>query len=93
VRSSILLPYPSSPSEDTCDGATLLSRGLSEMGSRGRAYQTDDRGRRTTVVLPIAEYDRLLEDLHDLAVVAERRDGSLLDRDDLARRLAGDGLV
>jgi len=63
------------------------------MGSRGRAYQTDDRGRRTTVVLPIAEYDRLLEDLHDLAVVAERRDGSLLDRDDLARRLAGDGLV
>lgn len=63
------------------------------MGSRGRQYQTDDRGRRTAVVLPIAEYDQLLEDLHDLAVVAERSDESLFDRDDLARRLAGDELV
>jgi len=59
------------------------------MGSRGRQYQTDDQGRRTAVVLPIAEYEQLLEDLHDLAVVAERKDEPTLNKDDLARRLTG----
>ena len=37
-------------------------------------YLTDDRGQRTAVVLPINDYEKLLEDLDDLAVVAERRD-------------------
>ena len=37
-------------------------------------YVTDQQGRRTAVILPIEEYDALIEDLHDLAVVAERRD-------------------
>lgn len=33
----------------------------------------DAKGRRVSVVLPVGEYEGLLEDLHDLAVVAERR--------------------
>jgi hypothetical protein len=37
-------------------------------------YVTDDRGERTAVVLPIADYEKLLDDLEDLAVVAERRE-------------------
>jgi len=37
-------------------------------------YITDDRGERTAVVVPIADYEKLLEDLEDLAVVAERRE-------------------
>ena len=37
-------------------------------------YITDDRGERTAVVLPISDYEKLLEDLEDLAVVAERRE-------------------
>ena len=36
-------------------------------------YVADDRGERTAVVLPIADYEKLPEDLEDLAVVAERR--------------------
>jgi hypothetical protein len=36
-------------------------------------YLTDEHGAKTAVVLPIADYDKLLEDLEDLAVVAERR--------------------
>jgi hypothetical protein len=36
-------------------------------------YITDDQGERTAVVLPISDYEKLLEDLKDLAVVAERR--------------------
>ena len=56
-------------------------------------YQTDAQGRRTAVVLPISEYEQLLEDLHDLAVIAERRDEETLDEAELRRRLAGDGAV
>ena len=37
-------------------------------------YVVDDHGKRTAVILPVQAYERLLEDLHDLAVVAERRD-------------------
>jgi len=37
-------------------------------------YLTDDQGQRTAVVLPISDYEKLMEDLDDLAVVAERRD-------------------
>ena len=36
-------------------------------------YITDDHGERTAVVLPISDYQKLLEDLEDLAVAAERR--------------------
>jgi hypothetical protein len=35
-------------------------------------FVTDAEGRQTAVILPIAEYNGLLEDLADLAAVAER---------------------
>jgi hypothetical protein len=37
-------------------------------------YITNDQGERTAVVLPISDYEKLLEDLEDLVVVVERRD-------------------
>ena len=61
------------------------------MDPRRTQYQTDAQGRRTAVVLPIAEYEQLLEDLHDRAVVAERRDEQTVDEAELRRRLAGGG--
>ena len=38
-----------------------------------RSFVVDENGKRTAVVLPIEEYERLLEDLEDLAVIAQRR--------------------
>jgi len=35
-------------------------------------YITNTSGRQTAVILPIGEYKKLLDDLNDLAVVAER---------------------
>jgi PHD/YefM family antitoxin component YafN of YafNO toxin-antitoxin module len=64
-----------------------------EMDPRRAQYQTDAQGRRTAVVLPMSEYEQLLEDLHDLAVVAERRDDETIDEAELRRRLAGGGAV
>jgi len=72
-------------------GATLAARRTLDMDPRRTQYQTDAQGRRTAVVLPIAEYEQLLEDLHDLAVIAERRDEQTVDEAELRRRLAGGG--
>ena len=37
-------------------------------------YVTDKAGRQTAVILPLGEYRELLEDLDDLAAIAERVD-------------------
>ena len=37
-------------------------------------FLVDESGRKTSVVLPIKRYDELIEDLADLAVIAERKD-------------------
>jgi hypothetical protein len=37
-------------------------------------FLTNEKGRKTAVVLAIDEYEKLLEDLDDLAVIAERRE-------------------
>lgn len=47
----------------------------------------DGKGRRSAVILPIQDYERLLEDLRDLAVVAERRQETPIDLAEIRRRL------
>ena len=44
------------------------------MAEAKRSYVVDENGNRTAVMLPIEEYEALLEDLEDLAVIAQRRD-------------------
>jgi len=57
------------------------------------SYVTDEKGRKTSVIIPLREYERLLEDLHDLSVVAERRDEPTISFNELKRRLQSDGLI
>ena len=56
-------------------------------------YVIDADGRKTGVLLSLEHYERLMEDLHDLAVVAERRDEEPISLDDLKQRLKQDGLI
>ena len=56
-------------------------------------YLTDDRGERTAVVLPLPEYEKLLEDLADLAVVAERRGEPTVPHEQFVSELKRDGIV
>ena len=56
-------------------------------------YLTDAHGDRTAVVLPISEYEKLLEDLEDLAVIAERRGEPVLSHDEFLADLKGDGTL
>lgn len=36
-------------------------------------YIIDREGNKTAIILSIEQYEQMLEDLHDLAIVAERR--------------------
>ena len=54
-------------------------------------YLTDEKGDRTAVVLPIGEYEKILEDLDDLAVVAERREEAVIPHDKFIADLKRDG--
>ncbi len=56
-------------------------------------YIVDEKGQKTAVVLPIQEYEELLEDLHDLAVIAERRDEPTIAFEELKERLRKDGFL
>ncbi len=56
-------------------------------------YITDENGEKTAVVLPIKEFENLLEDLNDLAVLAERREESTISFDEVMERLKRDGFL
>jgi hypothetical protein len=63
------------------------------MGKFQEQYIVNEKGQRTAVVLKIEEFEELLEDLNDLAIVAERRDESTIEFEDLKSRLNADGLL
>ena len=44
-------------------------------------------GKPTAVIMPIKEYEELLEDLHDLAVLARRKDEPSIPLAEVKRRL------
>ena len=56
-------------------------------------YLVDETDQKTAVVLPVNEYEELLEDIHDLAVIAERKDEPTVDFEELKKRLKSDGLL
>ena len=44
------------------------------MAQEKRHFIVTERGRKTGVLLSLKEYEELLEDLQDLAIIAERKD-------------------
>lgn len=63
------------------------------MSSAKQQFVVDSQGNRTAVILPLEEYEQLLDDLRDLAVVAERRNEGTLTLDELKKRLQADDLL
>ena len=70
----------------------LAKRSAKTTSLKGR-YVTDRQSERTGVVLSLKRYSRLMEDLHDLAVVAERRKEKLLSADGMKNHLRKRGLL
>jgi PHD/YefM family antitoxin component YafN of YafNO toxin-antitoxin module len=56
-------------------------------------YITDATGNRVSIVLPLSEYEALMEDLEDLAAMAERRDEPSLSHDEMLAGLKRDGVL
>ncbi|MCX6640856.1 MAG: type II toxin-antitoxin system Phd/YefM family antitoxin [bacterium] len=63
------------------------------MHSVNEKFIVDTKGKKTAVILPIEAYEQLMEDLHDLAVVAERRDEKPISLAEMKRRLKKDALL
>ena len=68
-----------------------------DMGERSAAsqlnvqYVTDPSGEKTAVILPLGEFEELMEDLEDLAALAERRDEPTTSHEDFLAELKRDG--
>ena len=46
-------------------------------------YVTNQAGEKTAVLIPLADFEQIMEDLEDLAVLAERRDEKTISHADL----------
>jgi len=56
-------------------------------------YVVDAAGRQTAVILPLGEYAALLEDLGDLAAIAERVDEPTVPHSKVVAELREDGYL
>lgn len=56
-------------------------------------YVTDNKGRKTSVILPVEAYEEMLEDIQDLVAVAERRKDKTVSLLEMKKRLKKDGLL
>jgi len=56
-------------------------------------FIVNSNGKKTGVILPIGEYRRMMEDLHDLAVIAERREEKPVSMAEMKKRLKKDEAV
>ena len=56
-------------------------------------YVIDADGHQTAVILPIKEYNELIEDLGDLAAIAERVDEPTIPHAQVVKELKADGYL
>lgn len=63
------------------------------MSSPREQFVVDSQGRKTGLILSLKRYQRLIGDLHDLTVVAERRSEKPISLQEMRRRLKRDGVL
>lgn len=56
-------------------------------------FVIDRKGKKTGVLLSMDRYEQLIEDLHDLAAIAERRKEKPIGLQDMKKRLKKDGCL
>ncbi|MDM8552005.1 hypothetical protein QUF72_18115 [Desulfobacterales bacterium HSG2] len=50
-------------------------------------YVTDERGNRKSVILPFSDFQELIEDIEDLAAIAERRNEPTVSHEEILKEL------
>jgi PHD/YefM family antitoxin component YafN of YafNO toxin-antitoxin module len=58
-----------------------------------RQYVTNEAGDKTAVIVPIEDFQALMEDIEDLATIAERREEPTVSHEQLLAELKQDGLI
>jgi hypothetical protein len=56
-------------------------------------YVTNLAGEKTAVIVPIDNFEELMEDIEDLAAAAERREEPVITHEQLLTELKKDGLL
>lgn len=56
-------------------------------------FITDESGRKVSVILSYRKYQQLMRDLHDLAVIAERRDEESIPFSEFEEKLKENGRI
>jgi PHD/YefM family antitoxin component YafN of YafNO toxin-antitoxin module len=56
-------------------------------------FVVNAKGKKTAIILPLSRYQRLMEDLHDLAVIAERREEKPISLEEMKKLLKKDGIL
>ncbi len=56
-------------------------------------YVTNLAGEKTAVIVPIDNFEELMEDIEDLAAIAERREEPVITHEQLLTELKRDGLL
>ena len=64
--------------------------GLKELNPQ---YITDENGEKISVILLLAKFEGLLDDIEDLAAIAERREEPTIPHDEFMKELKQDGIV
>ena len=64
-----------------------------DVGKLELNYVTNDAGDKTAVILAIADFNDLMEDIEDLAAVAERREEPSISNEELLAELKRDDLL
>jgi len=73
--------------------STIRAKSMLDLKQLKPQYVTNEAGERTAIILPIEEFQELLEDVEDLAVLAERRDEPTVSHEQLVAELRRDGLL
>ena len=63
------------------------------MASRSEQFIVDNQGKKIAVLIPMQRYERIMEDLHDLAIVAERKEEIPISLAEMKKRLRQDGII
>ncbi len=63
------------------------------MSANTQRYIVDSQGKKTAVLVPIKKYQELMADLHDLAIVAERKNEKPISLSEMKKRLKRDGII
>ena len=56
-------------------------------------FVTNEKDKSVAALIPIKEYEELMEDLHDLKLIAQRRNEDTVPWEEVKKNLIADGLL